>query len=518
MLTFLALVGFVGLIAMVVLILMDKTAPWATFVIVSAIVGLGLVAVDNYGRAKGPEFSVAKTLSEVEDKRWKDVAKKQKAIIKEEKDGKVKEKIDTDKIAFNIAALKIFVQDGLKGVVNTAALFIFSILFFTILSATGFFDRIIKSLLSLANDSIYVIMVVTVAVACVAHLDGSGASSFLIAIPALLPIYQRMNLRPTTLMLVLAVSMGVMNLLPWGGPTIRVANIISGVDSDELYAQMMPMQVVGLILSLALALYMGFLEKSRLVKLGLYPTPKAMPPQSGGVGGAGGVGAPQLESKEDKGLRRDNLFIANLVLIILVIAALFKSGLPSFLTFMVGSVLALLLNYPNIKLQDKMLKDASSAAMMMAATLLAAGVLIGVFEYTGIMKAMAKVVLDFMPPSFGNYLVLIVGILAVPMAVIFCTDSYFYGILPIVISVGAAFGIDAVTLGITMCVARNCGTFISPVVPATLLGCGLAGVSIRAHLKNSFFWVWAFSIICIFAGVFLGVIDLNPGQVAEVAA
>lgn len=53
---------------------------------------------------------------------------------------------------------------------------------------------------------------------------------------------------------------------------------------------------------------------------------------------------------------------------------------------------------------------------------------------------------------------------------------------------------------------RNCATFISPVVPATFLGTGLAGVEIKDHIKNSFFWIWGVSIICLISGIILGVI------------
>ena len=63
-------------------------------------------------------------------------------------------------------------------------------------------------------------------------------------------------------------------------------------------------------------------------------------------------------------------------------------------------------------------------------------------------------------------------------------------------------------IAVAMVVCRNCATFISPMVPATLLGVGLADVDIKDHIKNSFLWVWAFSIICMFIGVIVGIIPL----------
>lgn len=459
--TVLALIGFIGLISMVILLLLDKTSPQVTFILISSIVGFGLVGAESLSTF-GINLHIGESLGL--------------------------------KGAFTLKELADFVKKGISSVAATAALFIFSILFFTILGAAGVFEKIIKALVTRSGNNIYGVTILTVIIAIIAHLDGSGASTFLIAIPALLPIYQRLQLRPTTLMLILTASMGVMNLLPWGGPTLRVATI-TGVDATWLYFKLMPMQVVGLILALCVAIIMGYIETKRLAAT------------NAKINSDAHIYHAQEQSRNSEFVR-DNKFAANCLLALFVLVLLFISGLPSYFPFMIGSAIALVMNYPVLKEQEQIVKQASGAAMMMATTLLAAGILIGVFDKSGMMKLMAQLILDLMPDFLGGYLILIVGILAVPMAIIFCTDSYFYGILPIVASVGAAFGIDAVSLGIAMCVCRNCATFISPVVPATLLGCGLSGVSIREHIKTSFFWIWGISIICLFFGVSWGIFTL----------
>ena len=456
--TILAIIGFVGLITMVLLLLFDKATPAMTFILVSSVVGFGLVGLETLDIGAG----IGKALG-------------------------VKSEI------FGLKELGDFVKSGISSVSATAALFIFSILFFTLLSSAGVFNRIINALLRSIPTNCYGVTTLTVFVAIIAHLDGSGASTFLIAIPALLPIYVKMQMRPTTLMLILTVAMGVMNLLPWGGPTLRVATII-GDDATRLWLEIMPMQVVGLVLALCLAIYMGFIE-SRRIALGLNKV------------SADDFIDSAFEDSQKAHLTREGFFWLNVALLVFVLALLVFSGLPGYFPFMIGTALGFIINYPNLKHQQAILKEASSAAMMMATVLLAAGVLIGVFDKSGIMKLMAQLVLDIMPEFMGGHLVLLVGLSAVPMALIFCTDSYFYGLLPIVIAVGEAFGISASALGIAMVVCRNCATFISPVVPATLLGCGLSGVSIKEHIKTSFFWVWGISIICLISGYMLGLIQ-----------
>ena len=61
------------------------------------------------------------------------------------------------------------------------------------------------------------------ALAALAHLDGSGASTFLLVIPALLPLYVRLGMDRRVLACVVALAAGVMNMLPWGGPLLRAA-------------------------------------------------------------------------------------------------------------------------------------------------------------------------------------------------------------------------------------------------------------------------------------------------------
>ena len=98
--------------------------------------------------------------------------------------------------------------------------------------------------------------------------------------------------------------------------------------------------------------------------------------------------------------------------------------------------------------------------------------------------------------------------LSVPLALAFDTDSYFYGMLPVIIAIGEGFGVAALPIAVAMVVCRNCATFISPMVPATLLGTGLADVDIKDHIKSSFLWVWGFSILCMVFAIVIGVIPL----------
>ena len=442
--TMLALLGFATIIAIIVLLLRNVTVPALAFVGVSTITTAILVLTGTY------------TVEEMGD----------------------------------------FIASGVSGVHSTAALFIFSVLFFGIMSDVGMFDRIINALMKKVGTNVVGVAVMTCVIAMIGHLDGGGASTFLITIPAMLPVYKRLKMRPTTLLLICVTAMGVMNLLPWGGPTMRSASVLN-VDANVLWMQLMPMQGVGILIAFATAFFWGNVEKRRGAGI-----------NSTLVVDYGDMEEQADASNQNSDLARPHLFWFNLILTLVVIVALIFLKIPSYCTFMIGCVIALFVNYPGAKLQNKIIKSHSAAGLMMASTILAAGVFLGVLEDSQIMNHMANVLASFIPASMGRFLPIIIGVLSVPLTLLFCTDSYFYGLLPVLIGVGDAFGVDPSHTAIAMVVCRNCATFISPVVPATFLGVGLAGVEIKDHIKNSFFWIWGVSLVCLLSGLVLGVIVL----------
>ena len=439
--TILALLGFATVIAVIVLLLRNVTVPALAFVSVSTITAAILVATGAF------------TLDEMAD----------------------------------------FIKEGVKGVHGTAILFIFSVLFFGVMTDAGMFDKIIGALMKKVGNNVIGVTLMTCLIAIIGHLDGGGASTFLITIPAMLPVYKRLHMRRETLLLICVTSMGVMNLLPWGGPTMRAASVL-GVEPNDLWGQIVPMQVVGLVLAVGTAIFWGFQEKKRIAKLG-----------DAAVEDAGKYDDSDSEEKNNE-LARPKNFIFNVILTLAVIIVLVMDIFPSYYVFMVGCALGILVNYRGKKLQNSIIKSHAASGLTMASTIMCAGVFLGVLSKSGIMEKMAIMMASVIPASMGKFLPVIIGILSVPLALLFDTDSYFYGLLPVLISVGNQFGVNPAHIAIAMVVCRNCATFISPVAPATYLGIGLAGVEIKDHIKYCFGWQWGVSLICLVAGLILGVI------------
>ena len=193
------------------------------------------------------------------------------------------------------------------------------------------------------------------------HLDGSGAVTFLVVVPAMLPLYEALGMDRRLLACAAAMAAGVMNVVPWGGPTLRAAAALE-LPVAEIFNPMLPLLAVGLLYVLGVSYVLGRREEKRLAGAGPGP----------GVA----VAAPVL-SEEQRSTRRPRLIWVNAILTLAVLGSLISELLPPAATFMIGAALALVVNYPDPALQRQRVDAHARAALMMASILLAAGVFTG---------------------------------------------------------------------------------------------------------------------------------------------
>ena len=416
--------------------------------------------------------------------------------------------------------LAAMIKAGFNSTGPTAALFVFSVLYFGIMTDAGMFDVIIGKLMKLVGDNVIGVTVMTTVIALIGHLDGGGASTFCIVVPAMLPVYQRMHMRKTTLLRVSVLAMGVLNLMPWAGPTMRAASVL-GIEAGSLWRTLLPGQLFGIVLALAHAVLAGVQEKARGAGLN---------GKLAQTEGTVTIADAEVPAADNSDLARPKLFLFNVALTLAVIVMLIWDVFPSYFPFMLGVAVALFVNYGfTAKMHKKIINLHAGPALMMCSTLMGAAVLMGILTSSmgadgkvisakvmelpadalpSVVRCLAGLVSSVLPAALGQHLPLVIGVLSVPLALAFDTDSYFYGMLPVVISIGQAFGVQALPIAIAMVVCRNCATFISPMVPATLLGTGLAEVDIKDHIKSSFLYVWVFSILCMIFAAIIGIMPI----------
>lgn len=394
-------------------------------------------------------------------------------------------------LGFMPAQIGVMINVGLGSVWSTAVLFIFSVSYFGIMSDAGMFDPIVDYLVKRAGANVVLVTIVTGVVAILGHLDGATATTCLITIPAMLPLYKKMNIRPTTLLLITGVSMGVMNLVPWGGPIVRVASVMNK-DVTDLWHMLLPFQIVCVVLTLIIAGVLGVLE----MKKGAGRRLDGIQKDEKGIEGEGREGI------------NKKLTWFNLCLTVLLIAGLTFAVMPSNILFMIAFSIALAVNFRGMKEQRERFKAHAGDALDMAATLLAAGVFIGIMNETAVLEAMVDVLIGIIPEFMGRYMNLLAGIFSLPMGAVLGADTFYYGVFPLLGDVAVQFGVSRLDVGIGMLIGKNVGMIISPLQPTTYLACGLAGVELRSHMKTNFMPLWIISLIMVGVAMVLGLIRI----------
>ena len=98
----------------------------------------------------------------------------------------------------------------------------------------------------------------------------------------------------------------------------------------------------------------------------------------------------------------------NLLLTLAVIAMLFWGIIPAGFTFMIGVGLALVLNFPQKKLQMNRLKHHAPNALVMATIILAAGSFLGILNGSGMLDSIATDMVNVLRKRlYQNYILLL---------------------------------------------------------------------------------------------------------------
>ena len=380
-------------------------------------------------------------------------------------------------VGFSPTDMSEYIKSGVASVSTTAILFIFAVLFFGVMNDAGVFDRIVNKVLKVVGGNILLLMFATVLIAFIGHLDGSGATTLLIAIPPLLPIYKKLNVRPITLLCITTLTMGVMNIVPWGGPCGRTAAALE-VGTAESWKYCIPAQIFGIAMILVFCVFFAKMEKQR---------------------GAGHVENTDIlettkDIKAENELHRSKLFWFNIALILAVVLMLTLTKVATHITFMVALAIALMVNYPSQKMQMERIKAHATDALTMAFTALASGVLIGIMGKSPMLDAMTQMVLSAMPESMAPHLHILFAAINSPLSMVVHGDALTYGILPIVNQIVSTYGIPAAAVGAAFLITFGPAIYIMPMTAATYMGLGLTNVELKEHIAFSYKWAFLLAI------------------------
>lgn len=384
--------------------------------------------------------------------------------------------------------LGAFAMDGIRGVAPVAALLAFAVIYFGVMHDAGLFDPIIRGVVRLVGRDPVRVAVGTAALAMLTHLDGAGASTFMVTVPAMLPLYRSLRLDPLALTCITALAAGTMNMLPWGGPVIRAASALE-VSPADIFVPLLPAMGAGLATVLAIAVHVGRRERRRLgapLPEGPGPAPAELPP-------------PVVTSSPG------TLWYANAALTVATVAALFAELLPLAVIFVLASALALVINYPDARRQRERLTAHGSAAMMMVTTIMAAGVFTGVLTRSGMLASMSADLVRVLPDSLLRHLAAVLAVASMPLSLAFDPDSFYFGLLPVLADASQAAGGSAVETGRAAVLGQMTTGFpVSPLTPSTFLLIGLADVDLADHQRRTIGYAFLVTLVMAAAALATG--------------
>ena len=327
--------------------------------------------------------------------------------------------------------LGTWVMDGLGTTANTGILLLFAILYFSIMLDAGLFDPITKKMIEFAKGDPMKVLIATAVVAAAISMNGDGTTTTLVCCAAFLPIYEKLGMKKMNLAVLVILQNTVMNLLPWGGPTAR-AMAVTEVGGDIL-SYLMPGMIISVLFNIfVVARHMGKQERARL---GVHEFTQAEIDELTNV-----------TDEEVLAIRRPQNWWFNAIMTVVLIAWLVAGSfieaisLPNQMLFMVGTVLALLVNYPNLKDQSKRIGENGGDAVQVVILIFGAGIFMGLFQGSGMADALAQSLITIIPKQLAGFWGLIVALVSAPGTFFISNDGFYFGVMPALAEAGYVYG------------------------------------------------------------------------------
>ena len=365
------------------------------------------------------------------------------------------------------------------GTVNTAILLLFAILYFSLMLNAGLFDPLCIRLIKTVKGDPLRITMATALIASIVALDGDGTTTVLIVTAAVLMLFKKMKMKLIYLAMLIVIPNSILNFLPWGGPIARVMSVLN-LEVTELFPVLVPCIIAAMCYVFVMAYIMGIKERKRLG----YATGSGEVISQGDLNGI-------IAEINDRGkeLKRPKLFWANLVISLLIMVLLIAGIGNGAVLFMVGTAIALMLNYPNLKEQRKRITENGGDALGPVIVILAAGCLMGILNGSGMSNAIAENMVSWLPESLGTHMPVLFSFIALPGLVFLSNDAFYFGILPVIAPIATEYGATALQMGVAAMLGQALH-FASPLVAFIYILIDRCNISFGEYAKEFLKWAW----------------------------
>lgn len=390
--------------------------------------------------------------------------------------------------------------EGIKQVAPTGVMLVFAILYFGIMIDAGLFEPIVNTILRIVKGDPLKIALGTVALASLVALDGDGTTTFIITVTAMLPLYKKLNMNLYMLATLALLSIGVMNMTPWGGPTARVISSLQ-LTTEEVFLPLIPVMAAGILFAFLAAWYFGVKERKRI-----------------GIRQMDDSAITELQAAEEQvaaavsretltDLQRPKLIWVNAGLTIALLIALIAGLLPLPVLFMLGFAIAAMINYPNLVQQKERVAAHAGNVLAVVALVFASGIFTGIMNGTEMVDAMATALVQVIPDQLGSQLPLITAITSMPFTYFMANDPYYYGIIPIIGETAASYNIPMAEIARASVLGQPAHV-LSPLYAAGYLLVGMIGIDYGQNQRFALKWAVASSLFMIIAAISFGVISI----------
>lgn len=391
---------------------------------------------------------------------------------------------------------------AMKGTAETGVMLLFAILYFSTMLDAGLFDPITNKMIRFAKGDPMKVLMATSIVAAAVSLNGDGTTTTLICCSAFVPIYKKLDMKLMNLGVLVILQNTIMNLLPWGGPTARAMSVL-GVEADIL-AYLAP----GMILSVLYVIFvvarsMGKKERARL---GIQELTDAE------LDELTTITDPEVLEK-----RRPKNFVINAVMTIVLIGWLVAGSfidaieVKPVVLFLVGTALALMINYPDLKAQAKRIGDNAGDAVQVVLLVFAAGVFMGLFQGTGMATALTNSIVQIIPQQLAGFWSLIIAIISVPGTFFLTNDGFYYGVLIPFAEIGRQYGFTDMQMALASLMGQAFH-LLSPLVAFIYLLLRLTGLDMGEWQKESAKYAAVIFVIFVVTIVLMGHMPLYLPQ------
>lgn len=391
---------------------------------------------------------------------------------------------------------------AMKGTAETGVMLLFAILYFSLMLDSGLFDPITNKMIRYAKGDPMKVLVATAIVAAAVSMNGDGTTTTLICCSAFVPIYKKLDMKLMNLGVLVILQNTIMNLLPWGGPTARAMSVL-GVEADIL-GYLAP----GMVLSILYVIFfvargMGKKERARL---GIKELTDAELDE-----------LTTISDPEVLAIRRPQNFWINAVMTLVLIGWLVAGSfidaieVKPVVLFLIGTGLAMMINYPDLKTQSKRIGENAGDAVQVVLLVFGAGVFMGLFQGTGMAKALTDSIVHIIPQQLAGFWSLIIALISVPGTFFLTNDGFYYGVLIPFAEIGRQYGFTDMQMALASLMGQAFH-LLSPLVAFIYLLLRLTGLDMGEWQRESAKYAAVVFVIFVVTIVLMGHMPLYLAQ------